>query len=145
MAITITPYNHTIRRFLEGSNAVGDSYGVNLYSALTFDPTHTTKTQVDGAATQLPTADGYVQNGTFLQMVSVATVSTTGARFTAEPVVWNASGGDLSATFALIYNDDDADKAPVAVVDFDGTLTAVNGTSFRLNWNSDGILRVVVV
>lgn len=144
MAVTISLYNHTVRRFLEGTNASGDTYGVNLYTALTFDATHTTKTQVDTAATQVSTANGYVQDTKQLANVTVTITDTNGAVFDADDVEWTATGGSIDAAYALIYNDTDADKPPVAMIDFDGTQSAGATTEFKLIWDANGIIRATV-
>ena len=61
MAVTVSLYNHTAKRFAEGTNAVGDTYKVKLLSAATFDATHTTLTATGG--TEATTGTGYVAGG----------------------------------------------------------------------------------
>lgn len=138
MAVTISLYNHTRARFASGENAVGDTYKVKLLTAATFDATHTTLTATGG--TEHSNANGYTTGGATLANVAVTTVSTSGAKFDADDVTWTASGGSIAAAYAILYNDTDTNKPPVAFIDFGGTETAGTGTDFRIVWNSSGIV-----
>ena len=143
MAVTITLFDHTAQRFANGSNAVGDTYKVNLYSAFTLDTTATTKAAAESGATQLSTANGYTQNDKALTGVAV-TKTGNDAAFEADDVTWTASGGDIEAIGALIYNDTDADDPPLAYIDFDGTQTAGDTTDFKIIWDASGIVTFTV-
>jgi len=141
MAVTVSLYNHTTARFADGSNAVGDTYTINLYSAFTFDATATTKTAAESGATQLTTANGYTQNAKNLASVAVTTVTTNDAKFSAADVTWTASGGDIGpARYAMIFNDTDANDPPVLYIDFGANSTANTGTDFKITWNASGII-----
>ena len=141
MAVTITLYNHTVSRFASGANAVGDTYKINLYSAFSFDATDTTKVLAEGGATQLTTANGYTQDSKALTNVAVSVVTTNDAKFDADDVSWTASGGDIGpASYALIYNDTDVDKPPVAYIAFGEAKTANTGTPFNITWDAAGII-----
>lgn len=143
MAVTISLYNHTTAKILDGSFAVGDTYKVTLYSAFSFDATDTTKTTAESGGTQLSTANGYTQDSKTLANVAVTTVTTNDAKFDADDVTWTASGGSIGpAVGALIYNDTDANDPPVAYVDFGGSQTAGDGTDFKIIWNANGIITV---
>jgi hypothetical protein len=137
MAVTISLYNHTAKRFADGANAVGDTYKLKLLTAATFDATHTTLAATGG--TEAATGTGYTAGGQALTSVVVTTVSTNGASFDADDVTWSASGGAIEAAYGILYNDTDADDPPVAFIDFDGTETAADSTSFLIVWNASGI------
>jgi hypothetical protein len=137
MALTINLYNHTAKRFADGANAVGDTYKVILCTAATFDATDTTLAGI--TKTEVATANGYTAGGVALTNVAVTTVTTNGAKFDADDLTWSASGGSIAAAFAILFNDTDADDPPLALIDFDGTETAVNGTDFLIVWNASGI------
>lgn len=139
MAITITPYDHTVLRFVTGENLAADTYKVNLYSAFDFDPADTTKTAAETGATQLSTANGYTQNDKTLASVAITQVSN-GAKFDAADVTWTATGGPIAASGAMVYNDTDTDDSPVAYIDFGETKTADEGTDFKLIWDATGIV-----
>jgi hypothetical protein len=137
MAVTISLYNHTAKRFAEGSNAVGDTYKVRLMSAATFNATHTTLAATSG--TEVSNGNGYTTGGATLAGVAVTTVTTNDAMFDANDVTWSASGGSIAAVAAILYNDTDTDDPPVAFIDFGGTETAGDGTDFKIVWNASGI------
>ena len=138
MPVTVTLYNDTPRRIQAGDFPASDSYIINLYTALPANVTATTKTAAESGATQLSTANGYTQNTKALTGVSIATITTNDSTFTFDPVTWDASGGSIAASHALIYDDTKTNDPPVARIDFDGTVTAVNGTQFRITPDASG-------
>lgn len=142
MAITVSLYNHTSKRFAEGSNAVGDTYKVMLCTAATFDATNTTLAGI--TKTEVASGNGYTTGGQALTGVSVATVTTNDAKFTADTVTWSASGGSITASYAILYNDTDTDAPPVLFIDFDGSESAGDGTDFKIIWNANGIVSFTV-
>lgn len=142
MAVTISLYNHTAKRFAEGSNAVGDTYKVKLLTAATFNATHTTLAATGG--TEATTGTGYTAGGATLSGVTVTTTTTNDATFDASDVTWSASGGAIEAAYAILYNDTDTDDPPVAFIDFGGTETAGDGTDFKIVWNASGIFTFTV-
>lgn len=142
MAVTISLYNHTAKLFAEGSLDAADTYKVKLLSAATFDATHTTLASTGG--TEATTGTGYTAGGQALSGVTVSTVTTNDAKFDADDLTWTASGGSISAAYAIIYNDTDANDPPIAFIDFDGTQTAGNTTDFKIVWNSSGIFTFTV-
>jgi hypothetical protein len=142
MAVTISLYNHTAKLFAEGANASGDTYKVKLYSTATFDATDTTLAGVTG--TEATTGTGYTAAGQSLANVTVTTVTTNDAKFDADDLTWTASGGSITASFAVIYNDTDTDDPPIAFVDFDGSQSAGDGTDFKIVWNASGIFTFTV-
>ena len=142
MAVTISLYNHTAARFADGSNAVGDTYKVKLLTAATFDATHTTLAGTGG--TEATTGTGYTAGGAALTGVAVTTVTTNDAKFDANDVTWTASGGSVTASFGILYNDTDANDPPVAFINFDGSQSAGDGTDFKIVWNASGIFTFTV-
>jgi hypothetical protein len=137
MAVTITPYNHTSRRFKDGSNAAGDTYRLMLCTAATFNATHTTLAAI--TKTEVANGNGYTTGGPALTGVEIVTVNTNGAKFDADDVVLAASGGSITAEFGILYNDTDADDPPLYFINFDGSKTAPDGTDFSVIWNASGI------
>jgi len=142
MAVSISLYNHTAKLFADGSLAVGDTYKVKLLSAATFDASHTTLAETGG--TEATSGTGYTSGGQALANVAVTTVTTNDAKFDADDVTWTASGGSITASYAIIYNDTDADDPPIAFVDFDGSQSAGDGTDFKIVWNASGIFTFTV-
>lgn len=138
MAVTISLYNHTTRRFADGSNVAADTYKVKLLSAATFDPTHTTLAATGG--TETASGTGYTTGGATLSNVTIATVTTNDARFDADDLIWYATGGSIVAAYAILFNSSDTDNPPIAFIDFGGSETADDGTLFKISWNANGIL-----
>lgn len=142
MAVTISLYNHTAARFADGSNAVGDTYKVKLLTAATFDATNTTLAGTGG--TEVTNANGYTTGGVALTGVAVTTVTTNDAKFDANDASWTASGGAITASYAILYNDTDANDPPVAFIDFGASESAGDGTDFKIVWNASGIFTFTV-
>ena len=142
MAVTISLYNHTAARFADGSNAVGDTYKAKLLTVATFDATHTTLAATGG--TEATTGTGYTAGGAALTGVAVTTVTTNDAKFDANDVTWTASGGAITASYAILYNDTDSNDPPVAFIDFGASESAGDGTDFKLIWNASGIFTFTV-
>lgn len=142
MAVTISVYNHTATKFADGSFAVGDTYKVKLLTAATFDATNTTLAATGG--TEVAGANGYTTGGQALANVAVSTVTTNDAKFDADDVTWTASGGNLTASYGILFNDTDANDPPLAFIDFGGSQTAGDGTQFKIVWNASGIFTFTV-
>jgi hypothetical protein len=142
VAVTISLYNHTAARFADGSNAVDDTYKVKLLTAATFNATHTTLAATGG--TEVANANGYVTGGATVAGVAVTTVTTNDAKLDADDTVWSASGGAITASYGILYNNTDTDSPPVAFINFDGSQSASDGTDFTLAWNASGILTFTV-
>lgn len=142
MAVTITLYNHTAKLFAEGSNAAADSYKVMLCTAATFNAANTTLAGV--TKTESTSGTGYTTGGQALANVAVTTVTTNDAKFDADDLTWTASGGAIAASYALLYNDTDANDPPLAFIDFGASESAGSGTDFKIIWNASGIFTFTV-
>ncbi len=143
MAVTIRLYDHTPLRFINGANAASDTYIINLYSALTFTSTDATKAAAETGATQLSTANGYTQDTKALTGMAITATGSPAndVKLDADDVSWTASGGDIGpARYALVYNNTDTDKPPVAFIDFGENKTAGSGTPFNITWHTNGII-----
>ncbi len=142
MAVTISLYNHTAKLFADGSNAVADTYKLKLYSSATFTASDTTLAGITG--TEATTGTGYTAGGQALSGVAVTTTNTNDAKFDANDVVWTASGGSITASYAVIYNDTDLNDPPIAFIDFGGSQSAGDTTDFKVVWNASGIFTFTV-
>lgn len=142
MAVTVSLYNHTARRFADGSNSASDTYKVKLLTAATFDASHTTLAATGG--TETTGANGYTAGGATLAGVTVDTVTTNDAKWDADDVTWSASGGPIAAAYAIIYNDSDTDDPPLAFIDFGGSQSAGDQTDFKIIWNASGVFAFTV-
>lgn len=138
MAVTVSLYNHTSKRFAEGSNAASDTYKVILCTAATFNATNTTLAGI--TKTEVASGNGYTTGGQALANVAVTTVTTNDAKFTADTVTWTATGGSITASYAILFNDTDTDDPPLLFIDFGGAESAGDGTDFKIIWNASGIV-----
>ena len=147
MAVTINFYN----QFTEymGDNSIdmdGDSfYHMLMNSSHTFTATHTQRTDV--SANQIATANGYTQatgGGTGEQLASPTwTQPVAGTTmFDAADTSWSASGGSIAADDDVIFSDTSTNDLLMCSIDFDGTQTAGDGTSFLIAYNTNGIFRI---
>jgi len=100
----------------------GDTFKIALYNG-TISNTYTTSTTVVQTNDEVSSAgsSNYVRKDLGSQAV-VATTATTSVDFA--DVTW--SSATFTATYAVIYNDDQGDKLCV-VLDFGGSKTATNG------------------
>lgn len=137
MPITITPYNHTAKLISEGVIEPADTFKVALYTAATFNAANTTLAGV--TKTEVANGNGYTTGGQALSGVTVTTVATSGSKFDADDLTWAASGADLTASFAILYDDTETGDPPLFFIDFGGAKTAGDGTDFKLIWNASGI------
>lgn len=95
----------------------------------------THRAYADVIAWELPSGNGYTVGGATLTGVDIAVNNVANrAEITWNDASWNASGGSLTASGAIIYNDsteapdDDFTDAIVAYKDAGGNITAVDGT-----------------
>ena len=89
----------------------------------------------DVIASEVPTGNGYTAGGIPLAGVLCTVDNTTDqARTTWNNVQWNATGGSITASGAIIYDDttdvatDDYTDAIISYKDASGTITAADGT-----------------
>ena len=142
MAVTISLYDHTAKRFADGSNSTSDTYKLMLCSAATFTAANTTLASI--TKTELSNGNGYTTGGATLSGVTV-TQTGNDAAFDANDVTFTASGGSIGpAAYAILYNDTDTNSPPVAFIDMDGNQTAGVGTDFKVIWNASGIVTFTV-
>lgn len=142
MPVSVSLYNHTAARFASGANASSDTYKVMLCTSATFTAADTTLAGI--TKTEVANGNGYITGGATLANVAVTTVTTNDAKFDADDAVWTASGGAITASYGILYNDTDASDPPVAFIDFGGSESAGDGTDFKIVWNANGIFTFTV-
>lgn len=138
---TVSIYDHTVKRFLDGSNSASDTYKLLLASSAVFDSTDTTLAAV--SKTELSNANGYTTGGATLASVTY-TQSGNDAAFDANDVSFTASGSGLEASYALLYNDTDANDPPLLFIDFNGSVSIASGNTFTIRWSTSGIFTFTV-
>lgn len=142
MPLSLSLYDHSAKRFVDGSNSTTDTYKLMLCSAATFTSSNTTLASV--TKTELANGNGYVTGGASLTNV-VVTQTANDAYFDADDVTFTASGGSIGpASYAILYNSTDSGQPPVAFLDFGASKTAGDGTDFKVIWSASGIVSFTV-
>ena len=119
------------------------SFKINLYLSTSNANTLTaaTITQLSDITNQVATAFGYTQN---TKAVTITTANSSGTITIDETTnpVWTASGGSITARFAVIYDDTHANDMPICVCLLDTTpadVTATDGNTFTITMNASGV------
>jgi hypothetical protein len=105
--------------------------------------THTVKADVTNEHANQG-APGYATGGAALASVTWGHSGAT-ATFDAADVQWTATGGNMVARYAVIYDDTAASDDLVAYVLLDTTpadVTATTGNTFTIAWNASGIFTI---
>lgn len=132
-------------RFKEfmGDNTIdmdGDTFNLRLYTSASNIAT-TSVGDATTATNELGTANGYTAGGQV--MTSVTWNRTTGTvTFDAADVVWNASGGAITARFAAIIDTTTTPDEVVAHSLLDNTpadVSAADGNPLTIQMNASGI------
>ncbi len=142
MAPVTRLYNHTSRKMF-GMDL--DALRVVLLNENgLFDATHTTLSQVTGAGgVNEVHGNGWTEGGEYLANVAWDTVTTDDSRLDADDPVVVAAGGQIGPAYAaVLYDDTDPDDAPLAFFDFDGAVSAGEGTEFKLVINAAGLFNI---
>jgi hypothetical protein len=122
------------------------SFKINLYSSASNANTLTaaTITQLSDITNQLATLNGYTQNDKAVTITTTNVGGTITIDETTNPT-WTASGGSITARFAVIYNDTHANDMPCFVCLLDtapADVTATNGNTLTININASGLVTV---
>jgi hypothetical protein len=119
----------------------GHSFKIALFLSTSNCDTLTAHDQLTDLTNQVATAFGYTQN---TKAVTLA-VSESGGTVTVDETtnpVWTASGGPITARFAVIYDDTHANDMPLCVCLLDtapADVTATDGNTFTITMNAGGI------
>lgn len=147
MAITINFYDAHIANAHNGLVDMDtDGFEIALMNSThVFTAGNTQWSQV--SANQIATGNGYTQAdgaGAGKNLASVTSGQTGGTyTFDAANVTWTASGGDIGpADDAVIMDSDSTNDLLVCSIDFDGSKTANDTTTFVINFDGSGIYTV---
>lgn len=145
MAVTVNTYYQLTE--LLGDSTIdldGHTFKVALLNAShVFDPTDTV--WADVSANEVANGFGYTTGGATL--ASVTWSQTTGtATFDFTDPEWTASGGAIGPTaHAVIYDDTVAGDPLMFSIDFDQTITAVDGARIVIQLASTGLFQFIPV
>lgn len=143
MAITISRYNHTAKKIANKEVTYTTLKVMLLDDGASFTAANTQLTQVTNAGAYEVDGNGWTTGGETLENVAVTVHDTNGAKIDADDVDVEADGGSIGPAYAaVIYDDTDADDAPLWYIDFDGPQTAGEGTPFKIQFAADGIYTI---
>jgi hypothetical protein len=137
VAPSIVLYDNAIEDLARQSVGVFFDLKVALLATAAYSPSQPLANTVLSLQ-QISSGNGYVAGGAILDGVTFERYNTSSTRLKALPVVWSAVGGAITAEGALIY--DSTAGRNIALVDFDGTQSALDGTDFAIVWNQSGII-----
>lgn len=142
MAVTISRYNHTVKKLLNKEVTYTTLKMMLLSNSATFTAANTTVDQVAGVNTP-PRANevsgnGWTTGGITLSNVTVAIATTNDANIDADDISVTASGGSIGPAYkALIY--DATGNIPLWFIDFGQVEEAGDTTDFKFIFNAAGI------
>jgi hypothetical protein len=103
-----------------------------------------TQLTLAGLTNQLATAFGYTQNSKAVTITTSKVGGTVTVDETTNPQ-WTATGGSITARYAVIYDDTHPSKRPLCVSVLDTTpadVTATDGNTFTINQNASGLFSI---
>lgn len=118
-----------------------NSFKIALFASTSNCDTLSGTTGIASLTNQLPTANGYTQN---TKAVTITT-SNSGGTITVDETTnpsWTASGGSITARFAVIYDDTNASDQALCVCLLDtapADVTATDGNTFTITINASGL------
>lgn len=120
------------------------SFKINLYLSTSNADTLTaaTITQLSDITNQVATNFGYTQNNKAVTLTTANSSGTITIDETTNPS-WTASGGAITARFAVIYDDTHANDMPCFVCLLDTTpadVTATDGNTLTITINASGVV-----
>ena len=118
------------------------SFKINLYLSTSNCNTLSGHDQLSDLTNQVATANGYTQDTKAITITTANSSGTITIDETTNPV-WTASGGSITARFAVIYDDTHVDDIPVYVCLLDtasADVTATDGNTFTINQHASGLV-----
>jgi hypothetical protein len=119
----------------------GHSFKVNLYLSTSNCDTLSGTTTLASLTNQVATAFGYTQNAKAVTLTTAQAGGTVTVDETTNPS-WTASGGSITARYAVIYDDTHASDQALCVCLLDtapADVTATDGNTFTITQNASGI------
>ncbi len=118
------------------------AFKINLYLSTSNANTLSGTAALASLTNQVATAFGYTQNTKAVTLTTANASGTITIDETTNPS-WTASGGSITARFAVIYDDTHADDIPVFVCLLDtapADVTATDGNTFTITMSASGIV-----
>jgi hypothetical protein len=118
------------------------SFKINLYLSTSNCNTLTGDTALANLTNQVATNFGYTQDTKAVTLTTANTTGTITIDETTNPV-WTASGGAITARFAVIYDDTHASKQAIWVCLLDtlpADVTVTDGNTFTVTISATGVM-----
>ena len=141
MAVTVSKFNKLMEHVGKGIIKFNtDTFKAILVNGYTFDPTDDAITDI--GPVEITAGNGYTTGGITLTGLAYAyNVTNNNVKWSANNVVWTATGGSIGPATGAIIVDTTANKV-VMYIDFGGSQTATDASEFKLMFNSNGILTI---
>jgi hypothetical protein len=137
MAVTISLYNHTRKKFANGEVNMGDLKVMLLNASGVFSASHT---NISSLSANEVSGNGWTAGGEPLANAAVTIANTSEGKFDADDISRNATGGSIGPAYAaVIYEVASGDV--LAHIDFGQAQQAGVGTDFKIVWNAAGIVK----
>jgi hypothetical protein len=120
------------------------SFKINLYLSTSNCNTLSGDTALANLTNQVATNFGYTQNDKAVTITTAQASGTVTVDETTNPS-WTASGGSITARFAVIYDDSHASKQALCVCLLDTTpadVTATTGNTFTITQSVSGLFTI---
>ncbi len=122
----------------------GHSFKIALFLSTSNCDTLSGTTALASLTNQVATAFGYTQSS---KAVTIATSNSSGTITVDETTnpVWTASGGAITARFAVIYDDTHASDQAICVCLLDtapADVTATDGNTFTITMSASGLFTI---
>lgn len=117
------------------------SFKINLYLSTSNCNTLSGDTALANLTNQVATNFGYTQDTKAVTLTTANVTGTVTIDETTNPV-WTASGGSITARYAVIYDDSHASKQAICVCLLDtapADVTATTGNTFTITQSTSGI------
>ena len=117
------------------------SFKINLYLSTSNCDTLSGTTGMASLTNQVATNYGYTQSTKAVTIATSQASGTVTVDETSNPV-WSASGGSITARFAVIYDDTNASKQALCVCLLDASpadVTATDGNTLTITMNASGL------
>ena len=141
MAVTIQFYNHTRNLHANKEVDLADLKFMLRNDTTVFNAAHAVIGDLAGAEVS---GNGWTAGGQAIANAAVTVVNTNEAMLDGDDISVTATGGAITASRGVIYDDDATTKNLLYYVDFDGAQSAGDGTPFNINFNANGIARWLV-
>lgn len=138
MAVSISRYNHTVKKLLNKEIDYTTLKMMLLNNSATFTAADTALSTVNNAGAYEVSGNGWPAGGQALASVTVAVATTNDTNIDAADISVTASGGSIGPAYKAVIYDDTGD-IPLWFIDFGQVEEAGDTTDFKFVFNAAGI------